>query len=78
MRVSIIPEDGSVIKDGVGHLDLDLSFIDPAVHAIQWYGVEGEIEWQDERGHNVRNETINSLAPFQAALDAWQVAHDAT
>ena len=76
MRVSIIPEDGSVVKDGVGYLALDLSFIDPAIHAIQWYGTEGEIEWQDERGLIVQNEPITSIAPFQAALDAWQAAHD--
>lgn len=77
MRVSIIPQDGSVVKDGVGYLALDLSFIDPGIHAIQWYGTEGEIEWHNELGLIMQNEVITSLEPFQAALDAWQAAHDA-
>ena len=77
MRVSIIPEDGAVVKDGVGHLGLDLSFIDLSVHAVQWYGEDGEIERQDDRGRIIANEPITSLEQFQPALDAWQVAHNA-
>jgi hypothetical protein len=76
MRVSIVPEDGSVIKDGVGYVGIDLSFIDPSVHAVQWYGEEGEIERQDERGRIIANEVITSMELFQPALDAWQVVHD--
>jgi hypothetical protein len=71
MRVTIIPEDGFVSIDGEGYVDLDLSSIDPAIHAVQWYGTEGEVEHKDDRGRATLNETITSLAPFQSALDAW-------
>ena len=45
MKVSIIPSDGLVIKDGVG---VKLPMTLPAnIHAVQWDGVKGEIEFND-------------------------------
>ena len=77
MRVTIIPEDGFVSVDGEGYSDLDLSFMAPDVHAVQWYDTEGEVEYQDARGRIVSNEDISDLTPYQPALDAWQAAKDA-
>lgn len=74
MRVTIIPEDGLVSVDKEGYSGLDLSFMASDVHAVQWYGTEGEVEYQDARGRAVRNEKITDLKPFQPALDAWQVS----
>jgi hypothetical protein len=76
MRVTIIPADGFVSVDGEGYGKLDLSFIDASVHAIQWYDTDGEIERRDERGRVVANEDFADLTPYQAALDAWQVAKE--
>ena len=76
MRLTIIPVDKAVVKDGVGYADLDFSMADASIHAVQWYGTEGEIEIVDARGRAVENRTITDLAPFQSALDAWQVRHD--
>jgi hypothetical protein len=78
MRVTIIPEDGFVSVDGEGHSELDLSSIDPSVHAVQWYSTEGAVEYKDEKGRATHNEQITSLDEFQPALDAWQAAKDAS
>jgi hypothetical protein len=77
MRVTIIPSDGFVSVDDEGYEGLDLSFMTPDVHAVQWYDTEGEVEYQDARGRSVRNEDITDLTPYQPALDAWQAAKDA-
>jgi len=74
MRVTIIPSDGFVSVDGEGYGDLDLSFMDSDIHAMQWYDTDGEVERQDNRGRIVANEAITDLTPYQPALDAWQVA----
>jgi hypothetical protein len=77
MRVVIVPEDKFVSVDGEGYRDIDLSFLGASVHAIQWYGTDGEIEYKDARGRATENRPIDSLEPYQPALDAWQAAKDA-
>ena len=76
MRVTIIPVNGFVSVDGEGYSEIDLSFMDADIHALQWYDTEGEIERQDSRGRITANEDITDLTPYQLALDAWQVAKD--
>lgn len=46
MRLTIIPSDGAVYKDNFSYSGLDLSFIPPDVHALQWYDTYGEIEFK--------------------------------
>lgn len=75
-RVTIIRADGFVSVDGLGFSDLDLSFIDPDIHAVQWYGTEGEIEWRVD-GRKYFNTDIAGLEEFQPALDAWSAAKQA-
>lgn len=42
MRVTVIPEDQTIIVDGEA---LKFAFLaDPHIHAIQWYGDHGTIE----------------------------------
>jgi hypothetical protein len=77
MRLTIIPEDGFVSIDNKGHAGLDLSFLSTSIHAVQWYGEDGEVEHKDERGRAAYNEAITELTPFQGALDAWQQAEEA-
>ena len=76
MRVTIIPSDDYVSVDGKGFNKLDLSFISANVHAIQWFDTEGEVEIKDSRGRITQNQPIDSIAPYQAAIDAWQLAKD--
>ena len=77
MRVTIIPDDGFVSVDGVGYAGLNLSAVDPAVHAVQWYGEDGEVEVRNPVTRKmVENRSITSFDEFQVALDAWQGRKD--
>lgn len=60
MKLTIIPSDGTVQKDGESYKELNLTAcnIPSDVHALQWYGDSGEIEYID---HTLPNETINVL-----------------
>jgi hypothetical protein len=74
MKLTIIPTDGSVGKDGTFYLDLDLSScVAPAnVHALQWDGAAGWIEFKDP----VPNEEINSLPAWATCCMAkWDEAN---
>lgn len=78
MRVTIIPDDGSVCIDGMGFGGLDLSFMDASVHAVQWYGTHGEIERKDPVTRRMAaNEVITSIDAFQPAIYLWQAAKTA-
>ena len=74
MRVTIVPADGIVTIDGNGISGVDLSFIDPSVHAVQWYGTMGSVEYKDVNIVDIikstHQEEITDIAPFQMAIDA--------
>lgn len=73
-RVIIIPADGYVSVDGRSFSGLDLSALDPQIHAVQWYGTTGEMELTPDTNGMGANIAITSLVVFQPALDAWQTA----
>ena len=78
MRLIIIPADGYVSIDNVGFCELDLSFIDASVHAVQWYETHGEIEVKDPiTGRMIANDVITSIDAFQPAVALWQAAKTA-
>lgn len=74
MRVTIVPADNIVTIDGNGINGVDLSFIDPTIHAVQWYGTTGSVEYKDVTLVNIikstHQEEITDIAPFQMAIDA--------
>ena len=72
MEVSIIPSDGIVVLDGVAKKGLDLNFMSD-VHAVQWFDTWGDVERIDANRQHT-NEHITSIAPYQAAIDAWHAA----
>ena len=51
-----------------------MSFIASNIHAIQWYGGEGSVEYRDDRGFVTHNVVINSLEMFEPTVVAWQQA----
>ena len=69
MRMTIIPSDGVVIINGVAKSPIDLNFMGD-IHAVQWYDTWGDVERIRENFHHT-NERIESLAPYQAAIDGW-------
>ena len=78
MKVTIIREDDAVYVDGVAHT-VDCSTLAPEVHAVQWDGVRGEVEYRvtrcDHCGARTKkgNEIISDFTPYQKYVDAWQV-----
>lgn len=73
MRVTIIPEDGLVIVDGVAMEGCQFD-IDPNVHAVQWDSEKPKTCKAEL--HNGGSRHIESLDEFQPALDAWQARKD--
>lgn len=69
MRVTIIADDGKVGVDGVFRT-VDLSTLDPNIHAVQWDGAAGHIEFKDRSPE----QRIADISPFQSFIDAWTAA----
>ena len=80
MKLTIIPDDGAVYKDGLSYSELDWSFVPANVHALQWYGEFGEIEFKsafvDGRIVKPENEVITALPTWaDQALTKWEEAN---
>lgn len=76
MKLTIIPVDGAVGKDGKFYLKLDLSScnIPTNVHALQWDGVAGWVEFTSP----TPNEEITALPSWAiTALTKWDEAEAA-
>lgn len=72
MRLSVIFDDQRVMVDGVGYR---VTLPDASeIHAIQWTGQAGEIEYRDQHTPNEAFADEGLLAPY---LTLWQAAHDA-
>ena len=76
-RVTIIPVDGAVYNDNVNYTELDLSScgIPADVHALQWDGSAGWIEFTDTR----ENEEITVLPDWaNSCVAKWDEAEAAS
>jgi hypothetical protein len=74
MLLTIIPVDGNVKKDGVGYIDLDLSFcgIPTNIRALQWQETSGWIEFWDKQ-----NENITEVPSWtNCCLNVWDAANN--
>lgn len=72
MKVTIIPSDSWVSVDEVGYTGVDVSTMSPQIHAVQFNGADGWIEFVTlETGYKPENEPITNLDQFQAVLDSW-------
>lgn len=73
MKLTIIPHTGTVNIDGVSYNNIDLSFMDSTIHAVQWKETQGEIErWDPALGKIIANEPITEINQFQQAIDLWK------
>lgn len=72
MRITVIPSDKRVVIDGVGYNEIDLSSLDPSIHAIQWHGTYGEVEIKDARGRMIENREINSFDEYNFIISLAQ------
>jgi hypothetical protein len=72
MKLTIIPIDGTVNKDGTAYTGLDLSScgIPSNVRALQWQETKGWLEFYDQQ-----NEDITALPSWtDCCLAAWDAA----
>lgn len=78
MQLTIIADDGFVAVDRAGYTGLELPGLDPAIHAVQFTGASGWVEYRTLLdGTKPANAPIESVEAFQACIDAWSVAHAA-
>lgn len=77
MKLIIVPSDKFVSVDGVGYHGIDTSSLDANIHAVQWYGSDGEIERVDSVTGTRSNESITSVKPFDDIVALWTAADDA-
>lgn len=87
MRLTIIPSDKTVYKDGKGYGGIDLSWVpnfeEKEIHAIQWFdedddGIgEGEIEFVGPH-QNLQITTlgIDEYCSFEKAVHQWNEKRD--
>ena len=82
MRVTIIRGTNTVAIDALA-FEVDCSSLPADVHAVQWDGASGEVEYGLTRCTHcgARSKKGNSfftdVAPYQPLIDAWTVARDA-
>ena len=72
MKVTIISQDQFVSIEGEGYYGINLSDIDPNIHAVQWYDVEGIVEIKDARGNICENRVITSFDDFTFVVPLWE------
>lgn len=81
MKLTIVADDSAIGVDGAFFAPLDLAQLDPTVHAVQWYGEYGEVEYKTrfENGALIKPENllIMDLTPYQFAIDTWNAAKEA-
>lgn len=75
MRVSIIPDDGVVCVDGVCFSEIVLSALPANIHAVQWYGEFGEVEFRPQLQEGVigkqPNAVFTDFSAYAVAVDLW-------
>ena len=79
MKLTIIPVDGAVYKDGYSYSGLDLSAAPSNIHALQWKDTKGWIEFTDnDDGTKPQNEAITELPSWaNAYVTKWDEAETA-
>lgn len=72
MRLTIIPSDSAVYIDEVMYSSLGMASVPDNVHALQWFDVDGWIEY---KSNDVPNEQITELPSWvQSCIQEWQAA----
>jgi LmbE family N-acetylglucosaminyl deacetylase len=76
MKLTIIPADACVYKDHVSYSGLVLLGVPENVHALQWNGTRGWIEFiEDDNFNKPANELIGELPDWAiAAVSTWDAA----
>lgn len=75
MKLTIVADDKCVGVDAEYLSPIKLPQLDPSIHAVQWYGEYGEVEYKNQLVNGVlvkpANAVITDVTPYQFAVDAW-------
>jgi hypothetical protein len=72
MRVIVVPIDRFISRDGEAVKLPEWPFDDGAIHAIQWYGEYGEVEYTGRpKPPNEQIDDPTILQPYLEALDDY-------
>lgn len=76
MKLTIVPSDGAVYKDGYCLNSLNLVGIPTNIHALQWNGSKCSIEFtEDENFYKPENQVFDELPDWAfSALQKWEEA----
>ena len=81
MKLVIVADDARVVIDATAYDGLDMSQLDPSIHAVQWNGTYGEVEYKsvfaDGAITKPQNQIITSIDSYQWAVTAWNEARAA-
>jgi len=79
MQITIIPSDAFISIDGRGFNAVDMSLLEPGIHAIQYNTNTntGHIELAPDAGSGPVNIDITSTAAFDSVIAQWQALADA-
>ncbi|WAW10008.1 hypothetical protein NB640_12435 [Oxalobacter vibrioformis] len=77
-QITIVPENGLVMIDGRGFEGLDMTSLASNIHAVQWYGNSGEIEYKiNAQGVKPANTSFYSLDAYARIIALWEAEKDA-
>ena len=65
MTITIIKDDQAVYEDGVAVIGIDLSDLPADLHALQWDGNKGHIEWKTVA---TPNQSVSSENEIDSAM----------
>jgi hypothetical protein len=75
MKLTIVADDKCVGVDAEYLSPINLPQLDPSIHAVQWYGEYGEVEYKNQLVNGVlvkpANAVITDVTPYQFAVNAW-------
>jgi len=77
MQITVINQDKTIGLEGEFYSGLNLGLSND-IHAIQWYGTWGEIEYTrtlvDGKPFKPENTTITDFTPYEYLISIWQQA----
>lgn len=72
MQMTIMVPDRTVTINNVSYTGIDMSNLPSSIHAVQWYGQSGWIEYVFANGVKQQNEDINSIEQFGSQVKQWE------
>lgn len=70
-RISMVKSNNLVCIDGICFTEIDMSSLPANLHAMQWYGSDGEEEYYDANTRRPYSENIVDLTKYSQIIAQW-------